>query len=196
MHAFLTTSYQLPAVSLTDILVIEPELSIGIDQVRQVQHFLSRKPIQSDRNIVVIRQAHLLTLPAQHALLKTLEEPPGNSQIYLVTDYPDQLLPTVLSRVQLIDSPTNPRQTDAKQLDKTQKLLGKLLAAPVGERLKLMEAQAFTRDTALLFLDQLEQLIHQDLSLAKLYPKMVATRKFLKANCNVKLTLDNLCLVL
>ena len=105
MHAFLIDSSKLTIDNSFDTLVIKPDISIGIEEVRQIQHFLSRKPTQSDHNTVVIYQAHLLTIPAQNALLKTLEEPPGNSQIYLVTDFPDQLLPTVLSRVQLASNP-------------------------------------------------------------------------------------------
>ncbi len=189
MHAFLSPSK--PDVnSIIDTLEIIPEISIGIEEVRQIQHFLSRKPTQSDHNLVIIHQAHLLTIPAQNALLKTLEEPPGQSQIYLITDFADQLLPTVLSRVQIIDRKTEIK-IDAKKLKKTRELLDKLLTAKIGERLKLMDEQNFTRETALDFLDQLEYLIHQDLSLAKLYKSVTETRKYLKANCNIKLCLDN-----
>ena len=186
------------------MLEINPDTSIGIEEVRQIQHFLSRKPIQSESNTVIVHQAHLLTVPAQNALLKTLEEPPGNSLIYLVTDFPDQLLPTVLSRVQLENSEKR-LEISKRDLEKIRKLLDELLAAGVGERLKLMEAQAFTRETALEFLDQLENIIHSDLSTpsrpsppnlggdhrGSIYKTLVDTRRYLKANCNVKLTMDN-----
>ncbi len=192
MHAFLSPNKPVLS-SAIDTLEIVPETSVGIEEVRQIQHFLSRKPIQSDHNLVIIHQAHLLTIPAQNALLKTLEEPPGQSQIYLVTDFPDQLLPTVLSRVQIINQKTEIK-IDGKKLKKTRELLDKLLQAKVRERLKLMDEQNFTRETALEFLNCLEYLIHQDLSLAKHYAQVVETRKYLKANCNIKLSLDNLLL--
>ena len=205
MHAFLTQKSKVPvkagsgsagkSQNSMDTLEINPDTSIGIEEVRHIHHFLSRKPIQSDRNIVVIHQAHLLTLPAQNALLKTLEEPPGNSLIYLVTDYPDQLLPTVLSRVQ-IENRAKSIEFREKDLEKTKKILEALLAAKVGERLKLLEDQAFTRDTALQFLDQLEHIIHHNLALAPLYPLIPETRKFLKANCNLKLVISYLALKL
>lgn len=192
MHSFVVT--QAPAIPASpDVYQVVPETSIGIAEVRQIQHFLSRKPIQSDQNTVIIQQAHLLTVPAQNALLKTLEEPPSNSQIYLVTNHPDQLLPTVLSRVQ-VENRDQRSEVSKKDLAKIKKLLEKLLTAKTGERLKLIDDQAFTRETALQFLDQVENLIHQDLSLAHLYAGVADTRKFLKANCNVRLCLDNLVL--
>ncbi len=197
MHAFITQDSRFKAQGSIDTLEINPDTSIGIEEVRQIQHFLSRKPIQSDQNIVVIHQAHLLTVPAQNALLKTLEEPPGNSLIYLVTDFPDQLLPTVLSRVQLEPS-TYHLEPSPKDLEKTKKLLDGLLATGVGERLKLIEAEAFTRETALEFLSHLEYLIHDQIQNSQLsivnYQLLTETRKYLKANCNVKLCLDYLAL--
>ncbi len=212
MHAFIVTTG--PNIdSVVDTLVINPDTSIGIEEVRQIQHFLSRKPIQSDRNAVIINQAQLLTIPAQNALLKTLEEPPSNSQIYLVTNYPDQLLPTVLSRVQLAPN-SKFEAPSSKDIEKTKKIIEKLLTAKVGERLKIIDEQAFTRETALKFLDELEYLIHNSIitpsrpsppnlggdhrgsggSEGALYKLIVETRKYLKANCNVKLTLDNFAL--
>ncbi|MDO8488118.1 MAG: hypothetical protein Q7S31_02260 [bacterium] len=191
MHAFLTSDVKIaPGV---DTLEIRPETSIGIDDVRQIQHFLSRKPTQTDHNTVIIYQAHLLTIPAQNALLKTLEEPPGNSLIYLVTDMPDQLLATILSRVDR--QPSSPKNAPSPaELKKFQQLLTQLLSTGVGERLKLIEAQAFTRESALVFLDQVEYLIHQDLAQVRVYERVVQTRKYLKANCQVKLCLTQLAL--
>ena len=191
MHAFLTTVDPDLAERL-DTLHISPDKSIGIDDVRTIQHFLSRKPTQSDHNTVIIHQAHLLTLPAQHALLKTLEEPPGNSLIYLITSTPDSLLPTILSRVQIIGTPYSSYSTD---LTYTTNLLKRLQSAGVGDRLKILEEQEFTRESALAFLDDLEFSIHSDLSLSPLYPLILETRKFLKANVNLKLCLAHLALM-
>lgn len=199
MHAFISQDSGFKVQGSIDTLEINPDTSIGIEEVRQIQHFLSRKPIQSDQNIVVIHQAHLLTVPAQNALLKTLEEPPGNSLIYLVTDFPDQLLPTVLSRIQLEPS-TYHLEPKPKDLEKARKLLEKLLSAKIGERLPIIEAEAFTRETALDFLNNLEHILHNQLysSTYNLEPStynlICETRKYLKANCNVKLCLDNFAL--
>jgi len=196
MHAFVVHQIDLP--NSPDTLNIVPDTSIGIDEIRQIQFFLSRKPTQSDHNTVVIHSAHLLTPPAQHALLKTLEEPPPGALIYLVTQTPDSLLPTILSRVQLIkqtfikDSPTS------TTLQKSKELLGELQKVGVGERLKILEDQEFTRETALEFLDELEYFLHQQISSGLLstinYELITQVRQYLRANCNLKLSLSHLAI--
>ena len=194
MHAFLTTVNPELAEG-PDTLHIVPDPSIGIDAVRQIQFFLSRKPIQSDHNTVIIHQAHLLTLPAQHALLKTLEEPPGGSLIYLVTSSPYSLLPTILSRVQIVPSPQH-LAPSTQDLSHATNLLKKLQPAGVGDRLKILEDQEFTRESALAFLDNLEYLLHQQISSGLPptinYELITDTRRYLKANCNLKLCLSHL----
>lgn len=72
--------------------------SIGIDLVRRVIEALSKFPFEGRRSVVILFEAHLATTEAQNALLKLLEEPPSSAQIILVTEFPDRLLPTVLSR--------------------------------------------------------------------------------------------------
>lgn len=174
MHAYLISNFQFSIFNSVDTLVIVPDKSIGIEEVRQIQMFLSRKPL-GNKNRVYLQSAHLMTLTAQNAILKLLEEPPGNSEIYLVTDQPDQLLPTVLSRVQILQTspntqiaPTNPTGFDLETLT--------------------------TREKALAFLDGVEMYYHQNLNSDIDYERLTTCRKYLKANCNVKLCLDFLSL--
>jgi DNA polymerase-3 subunit delta' len=56
------------------------------------------RPFEGRRRVVIINPADDLTMEAQDALLKTLEEPPPSAMLILVTAYPDTLLPTVQSR--------------------------------------------------------------------------------------------------
>jgi DNA polymerase-3 subunit delta' len=145
-------------------------------------------------NVVIIHQAEKLTLPAQHAILKTLEEPPGNSQIYLVTTEPESLLSTILSRVQ-VSQVSMYQSVDPASLKNSSEILQKLLSAKrVGEKLVIIDRAGFTRDTALEFLNHLELLMHQNLNLGLSYQLIVDTRKYLKANVNVRLALDSLAL--
>jgi DNA polymerase-3 subunit delta' len=72
--------------------------SIGIELVRRVIEALSKFPYEGRRSVVILFEAHLATTEAQNALLKLLEEPPSSAQIILVTEFPDRLLPTILSR--------------------------------------------------------------------------------------------------
>lgn len=79
-------------------------LDIGVDVLR---HFLiekvGHKPIRGRAKFFIVREADRMTIQAQNALLKTLEEPPGNTIIILLVSYTDRLLPTTLSRCQIVN---------------------------------------------------------------------------------------------
>jgi len=88
-----------------DFILIEPGSSRGeiqISQIRDLIWKLSLHPYSSAFKIAVIDKAHLLNREAQNCLLKLLEEPKGNAILILVTEFPQILLPTILSRVQKI----------------------------------------------------------------------------------------------
>jgi DNA polymerase III subunit delta' len=88
--------------------------AISIDEIRfhpergapahdqSLQQFLSLKPFVAPLRVALLANAERLTEAAQNCLLKTLEEPPPNTVLVLTTAYPDHLLPTCLSRCQLI----------------------------------------------------------------------------------------------
>lgn len=73
--------------------------SIGVEDIRsQVNHDVGIKPYHSQRKIYIMNEAEKMTVQAQNALLKTLEEPPAYAVILLLTTNVDALLPTILSR--------------------------------------------------------------------------------------------------
>ncbi len=75
---------------------------IGIEQItREIEPWLALKPYRANRRVVIVHDAHLLSLPAANALLKTLEEPPAYAIIILVTDE-QNMLETIVSRCQLM----------------------------------------------------------------------------------------------
>ena len=73
---------------------------ISIDQVRELQRELGFRSLSRHPKVGIIDDAHLLTLQAQNALLKTLEEPNGESVLILVAMQATALAPTILSRCQ------------------------------------------------------------------------------------------------
>lgn len=86
------------------ILVEKPEnkTQIGIEQItRELEPWLALKPYRAQKRVVIIKDAHLLSLPAANALLKTLEEPPVYAVMILVADE-NNLLETIVSRCQLL----------------------------------------------------------------------------------------------
>ena len=86
-----------------DYVFIEPEKKeIKINQIRDFIWRLSLKSSSGLPKIGIIDQAHCLNSEAQNCFLKTLEEPPGDAIIILITAYPQMLVPTILSRCEVI----------------------------------------------------------------------------------------------
>lgn len=84
-----------------DIIYVTHEKpnSIGIDEIReQLIQDVGIKPYESPYKIYIVNDADKLTLQAQNALLKTIEEPPAYAVILLLANNPDALLPTITSR--------------------------------------------------------------------------------------------------
>jgi len=75
---------------------------IQINQIRDLSWRLSLKPIKAQLKAVIIDEAHSMTPEAQNCFLKTLEEPKGNTLLILITEKPNFLLPTIISRCQSI----------------------------------------------------------------------------------------------
>lgn len=95
-----TGEFELPSQYLNETLEIHPDEGggIGIDTVREIKHFLSQKPVHSERRVVLIDNAETLTPQAESAILKISEEPPASALILLIVSNPDVLLPTLQSR--------------------------------------------------------------------------------------------------
>lgn len=98
-------------------LNLKPEnKTISIEVVRQIAHFLDLKVPGKDsiRRAVLIEQAKYLTIPAQNALLKILEEPPQDTIIVLTLDDEKAVLPTITSRLQYykLAPPSTAQATD------------------------------------------------------------------------------------
>jgi len=77
-------------------------MSIKIDQIRDAQNFLSYKSYYGWFKTIIIDSAERMTFEAQNCFLKNLEEPKGNTIIFLISSKPDLLLPTIISRCQEI----------------------------------------------------------------------------------------------
>ncbi|WP_121969850.1 DNA polymerase III subunit delta' [Leptolyngbya sp. BC1307] len=74
---------------------------IRLLQIREIARFLSRPALESPRAVVVIEQAERMAEAAANALLKTLEEP-GQATVILLAPDQQVLLPTLISRCQVI----------------------------------------------------------------------------------------------
>lgn len=88
-----------------DLLIIEKlenRSLIGKEQIsRQLEPWLALKPYRAEHRVAIIRDAHLMSLEAANALLKTLEEPPVYALIILISD-DENILETIVSRCQMV----------------------------------------------------------------------------------------------
>jgi hypothetical protein len=175
-----------------DVHIVAPEeRSVTIDQVRALLKQIVYQPMQSERAWWLVLAAESLTEPAQQALLKLLEEPPTFLQLVLVTNQPQQLLPTIHSRCLLIQLP-------ASQVEESTELIDQLLASDfsIPDRLALSEKYP-NRPVASELLKTLVAAIHQHPSYPQ--PRLVAAlqqvlsaQAALAANVQVKTVLDYL----
>ncbi len=88
-----------------DLALIEPEDGkrwLAIETVREMVRLASLAPTEGAHRIFIIPEAERIQERTGNALLKTLEEPPDDVVILLLATDPDDLLPTILSRCQLV----------------------------------------------------------------------------------------------
>ena len=80
----------------------EQQTQIKIDVIREIQREISLKRFEGNYKVFIIDQAEKMSQSAMNCLLKTLEEPPENSLLILVTTSQDMLTQTIISRCQII----------------------------------------------------------------------------------------------
>ena len=132
-----------------DYIEIKPDgNSIKIAQIRKLQSDILVKPYKSYK-IYVIDEAQKMTVEAQNALLKTLEEPPKYAIIILITDNKESLLDTIKSRCEITKFTPIPMQEVASYLtmngidSKRASLLANFSRGSMKKAIELSESEEF-----------------------------------------------------
>jgi len=86
-----------------DAIEIDAASNTGVDDIRGLREGIRYAPIEGKVKIYVIDEAHMLSISAFNALLKTLEEPPAHAYFCLATTEPQKLPATIISRCQRFD---------------------------------------------------------------------------------------------
>jgi DNA polymerase-3 subunit delta' len=87
-----------------DVIEVEPAGTfVVVDQVEEMMKEAFTSPFEAERKVIIVTEADRMNEPAANKLLKTLEEPPARTHFLLLSEAPDELLPTVRSRCQRID---------------------------------------------------------------------------------------------
>lgn len=123
-------SMTVPAFNTLEIYSEEGK-DIGIDKAKEVSRFTHKPPMSGGQKLAIVYDAHKLTLEAQNALLKTLEEHPEYIDIVLVTRSEGGLADTVLSRCKKVTLTNKGKQ---KKLKET---LASLLEMDTGARVAM-----------------------------------------------------------
>ena len=172
---------------------------ITINQVRDFQKRLLLTPLQSPYTVGIIQDAQALTLEAQQALLKLLEEPPPHAYVISETESEHQLLATIVSRcqiVRLMEDKTD--QLTDEQIQTIKKLLNVkpsgIFAEVDNHTGDRGEAKQWIRELLpsareLMLTEQSEKIVRLVRRLQRAYSQ-------LSVNCNPKLVLDRVFLSL
>lgn len=176
---------------------------IAIDDVRQFAARLILAPLSSSHTAGIINEAHLLTPEAQQALLKLLEEPPSHALLVWETANAEMLLPTIVSRCQIIRLSSGAAEpTPSGQNDMTIK---KFFSDRPSDIFEAVEELGSDRSHAKAWVnDRIEALRASILSSClttsespnelfkkvRLLRRLLGAQRRLMVNCQPKLTLD------
>jgi DNA polymerase III delta prime subunit len=183
-----------PEVDPFDLLLVEPDPSIGIDAIRAAQSFLITPPIKSTQKRIIVINAHLLTLEAQNSMLKMLEEPQAYSQIVLITNSLDALLATIQSRCHIITLAYKTLDAPEKMLE----LARSFEQATISEKIALVQTLTKTKPDTKEAIEGLILAAHHEL-IANKSPRSVKRIELLfdaltklKTNTNNRLLLEHI----
>lgn len=145
-----------------DVLLLSPDgASIKIDQIRALQKEMAMRAVESHHKVYIIEHVDKMTTQAANSLLKFLEEPPAGVLAVLLTEHSHAILPTILSRCQIV--PFSPLSADVitKKLCESGVLPGMAQVAShittnVEEALVLSQSESFAQLRNLVI-----QLVHE-----------------------------------
>lgn len=88
-------------VDLVEWRVEKNKSTIGVNSIRTLNEEIHKKPYEGNKKVIIIYDAHKMTVQAQNAFLKTIEEPPKNVFILLLCENLEVILDTIKSRSQI-----------------------------------------------------------------------------------------------
>jgi len=144
---------------------------------------------------LVILAVDQATLPAQNSLLKLLEEPPAKTQMILTATQPNLLLSTIRSRCQIWINPDQKTQAKSEFPPELKNIATQLTTQNLTQAIEIA-GQYKDRDEAIKLVNDLTRYFHhlnstkpnhQNLKIIKY---LTQTLKYLRANCNVRLALE------
>lgn len=153
MKLFPDAPDQIEAGSHPDVVTLEPEGKariISVDAMRErLVEPMATTAFSGGWKVGVIVGADRLRAESANAFLKSLEEPPPKTMYLLLTDQPDAILPTIVSRTQRIDLPLPPGVYAEADGEEIGALFAAKDAAALAEKLSALKEEAADEDVAL-----------------------------------------------
>lgn len=184
-----------------NLTVIIPDNSFTIMESRSIKKLLIEKPFGGGNRLVIIKQIEKATLEASNALLKILEEPPPTTFFILTTSNTNKIIPTILSRCQIINEINSTDMMKEKTAEKIGLFLKSLITLSSAERMNFWPKSIKSKDDAkpflnniIIFLDRNLKTDNEELSskrdLSQMIVKSSAALMYIESNVNYKATLD------
>jgi len=179
------TCKQIEAMQYPDLAVVQAEKEGGVlkvEQIREVQHSLSLAPYQGRYRVALFLRFQEANANAANALLKTLEEAPPQVILLLTADSVDLLLPTIVSRCEVLRLRPLPIETvqaylQARGSDENQaRLIAHLSGGRPGYALRLMQDKA-ALEFRQMRLDDLQKLLAANRRECFAYAEKLTNRK-------------------
>lgn len=190
-------------ISKFDVQTYTSDKQIGIPDIRALQKTIFLTTVKSEKKAVIIEAFLGMTQEAQNAFLKILEEPPLSTIIIILVSSLDFILPTVMSRCNLINLDTVAKLTN-EQAQKNLQILLLLKKDKIANALTLAQDNSKTKEDALAFLQGLTITAHSligqnnDFSDKEITKMLKDFQKFYtiikSTNVNVRFALENLFL--
>lgn len=133
-----------------DIIEIDAASHTGVDHIRELRETISSAPVLGSHKVYIIDEAHMLSIGAWNALLKTLEEPPAHVVFVFATTNVAKVPETILSRTLRLDLRRFPVEVIVGKLEKIAKA-EKLKIDKAALTVIARSAQGGMRDAEVLF---------------------------------------------
>lgn len=178
-----------------DLLKLEED-KLGVAEAKKIREHLSLKPFSGNKSAVIVYQADQFSADAQNSLLKTLEEPPLTAIIILGTSSEEQILPTIISRCEIInlDNQLAPFNLDEKQINR----IKQLLITSKKERIQIIEKlddrEAFLKELIVYFRQQLLDETTASQNIVNFIKDLIEAERWAKQNVNIRAILEYLML--
>jgi DNA polymerase III delta prime subunit len=176
-----------------DLVIIKSEnnSSIGVSEVKSLRNWSFSRPFSAEKKLVVIENADLLTIQAQNSLLKLIEEPPSFTHIFLIVENHKNLLPTIISRSQII---TKTNLSNKKRIEGSEAY--QFLAMNMQQKFKFIDKLfKAPKQKIRQFLNDVQTILYKEKKDAEKLESLILFNKALEYNVNKKVILDNLVLL-